>query len=183
MAKEETQELEADATGEEGAAPAKGKLTKKKIIILAAVLVLLAGAVGAAFFLGLIPGGKKDADHAAEVGKTGEHAASTTDATGTPVYYSVPEFLVNLNAAGKQTSFLKMEVSLELSSPDDVAFVEANLPKIQDVFNSYLRELRPSDLSGSAGLYRLKEELMLRLNQTLAPKKIKDILFKEILIQ
>ena len=47
----------------------------------------------------------------------------------------------------------------------------------------YLRELRPSDLDGSAGLYRLKEELTRRVNAAIAPSRINAVLFKEIVVQ
>jgi flagellar FliL protein len=46
-----------------------------------------------------------------------------------------------------------------------------------------LRELRPSDLNGSAGLFRLKEELTKRVNLALAPQQVNAVLFKEIIIQ
>jgi len=61
--------------------------------------------------------------------------------------------------------------------------MEANKPRIVDTFNTYLRELRTSDLSGSAGIYRLREELMARLNKTVEPGIVKDILFSEIIVQ
>jgi flagellar FliL protein len=52
-----------------------------------------------------------------------------------------------------------------------------------DAFQTYLRELRASDLEGSAGLYRLKEELTRRVNAAIAPHRIVAVLFKEIVVQ
>lgn len=46
-----------------------------------------------------------------------------------------------------------------------------------------MRELRPSDLDGSAGMYRLKEELLRRVNMTVYPAKVDAVLFKELLVQ
>ncbi len=46
-----------------------------------------------------------------------------------------------------------------------------------------MRELRPSDLNGSAGLFRLKEELTKRVNLALAPNQVNAVLFKEVVIQ
>jgi flagellar FliL protein len=57
------------------------------------------------------------------------------------------------------------------------------MPRIMDAFQTYLRELRPSDLEGSAGLYRLKEELTRRVNASIAPARINAVLFKEIVVQ
>ncbi|MDE3038173.1 MAG: flagellar basal body-associated FliL family protein [Pseudomonadota bacterium] len=170
--KEETAEGEGGEAAEgEGAAPKK---SKKKIIILGvvALVVVLAGGAGAYF---------------AFFAKHQEKAAAELDASGKPiekpVYYTLPEFLINLNAGGKQTSFLKTTVILELSKQEEVPMVEANMPRLLDAINTYLRELRASDLAGSAGIQRLREELMLRANKALSPVKVNDVLFKEIIIQ
>jgi len=57
------------------------------------------------------------------------------------------------------------------------------LPRIIDNFQVYLRELRVGDLKGSAGIYRLREELLTRVNSAIAPSKVKGVLFKEMLVQ
>jgi flagellar FliL protein len=57
------------------------------------------------------------------------------------------------------------------------------MPRLLDTFQTYLRELRPTDLDGSAGLYRLKEELTRRVNASIAPNRINAVLFKEIVVQ
>ena len=43
--------------------------------------------------------------------------------------------------------------------------------------------MRVEDLKGSAGMYRLREELLGRVNAAAAPVKVSDILFKEMLVQ
>ena len=63
------------------------------------------------------------------------------------------------------------------------AQVQPLMPRLMDAFHTYLRELRPSDLDGSAGLYRLKEELTRRVNAAIAPSRINAVLFKEIVVQ
>ncbi|MDX1974883.1 MAG: flagellar basal body-associated FliL family protein [Rickettsiales bacterium] len=177
-AKEETEEKEekteqAEGTdgegGEEGSEQAPKK-SKKKLIIFGAIglVILLAAGGGAYYFLGM----GKHAEEA-QIAKSAEKR----------VYYNMPEFLVNLNSGGKQASFLKITVVLELASQQDVLTVEANLPRLFDTLNTYLRELRAADLAGSAGIQRLREELMMRSNQVLAPTKINDILFKQIVVQ
>ena len=57
------------------------------------------------------------------------------------------------------------------------------LARIVDNFQVYLRELRPEELSGTKGVVRLKEELLVRVNGAVDPIKVYDILFKEILVQ
>jgi flagellar FliL protein len=170
MSKDE--EAKPDEAVVEGAAPPKK--SKKMIIIIAAVLVILIGAGAGAYFSGMFA--KHEEKVVAELGADGKPLEKS-------VFYTLPDFLINLNVGGKQTSFLKTTVILEVPHQADVAQIEANLPRLIDGINTYLRELRPSDLSGSAGIQRLREELMLRCNKVLAPTKINDVLFKEILIQ
>ena len=63
-----------------------------------------------------------------------------------------------------------------------VAQIQPLMPRVMDAFQTYLRELRPTDLDGSAGLYRLKEELTRRVNAAVAPNRITAVLFKEIVV-
>ena len=167
---------------------------KKGLIIIVAVVLLLAAAGGGAFFMmggEEKPEGEASEEVATEEGEKKETLAESAEGLAEaakgprlPVYYDVPEFLVDLNSADRRkSSFLKMKVSIELSSQEDVKTLEAYMPRVRDNFITYLRELRASDLSGSAGLYRLREELMLRINQAIAPAKVENILFKEIIVQ
>jgi flagellar FliL protein len=57
------------------------------------------------------------------------------------------------------------------------------MPRIIDNFQVYLRELRLDDLRGSAGIYRLREELLMRVNTAAQPVHVKDVLFREMLVQ
>lgn len=152
--------------------PRGGFNGKKLILFVVLPLLLLCGGGGAAYFFGLLDpylGSVEQEEHAED--------------TGPGVYYELPEMLVNLNSAGKKANFLKILVSLELENAAAVPEVEAVLPRIVDSFQVYLRELRIDDLRGSAGLYRLREELLLRVNAAVEPVKVKDVLFKEMLVQ
>ncbi|MFD0390311.1 flagellar basal body-associated FliL family protein [Tistrella bauzanensis] len=99
------------------------------------------------------------------------------------MYFDLPEMLVNLNTGGKRVSFLKLKVSLELQKQEDVALIEKVMPRIVDSFQVYLREMRVEDLSGSAGIYRLREELLDRVNVAAQPVAVNDVLFREMLVQ
>lgn len=167
-AKEEDNLADTETEGTEGA-PKKGK---RKLLFIVAGLVVLA--IGAAAGIALL-GGKGDLKPAEET--------EVAKAPHAPVYYELPEFLVNLSSSGSRASFLKMSVTLELGNKEAVAVVEANKPRIVDTFNTYLRELRPSDVQGSAGLHRLREELTTRLNATIEEGLVKGILFNEIIVQ
>ena len=167
MAKEETS---AEGAPEE---PRRRALSGKKLILFVIaplVLVLLLGGGAAYFFLG----GKK------EEPKVEENKPQQAKAL---VYYNLPEILVNLNAAGRRSSFLKMTISLELENQADIPRIQAVMPRIVDNMQSYLRELRAEDLKGSAGLFRLREELLARVNAASQPAKVNDVLFQEVLVQ
>ncbi len=99
-----------------------------------------------------------------------------------PVFYALPEFTVNLSA-GERPSYLKMKVALEVPDRSVLQALEPQLPRIIDLFQVYLRELRTTDLQGSAGLARLREELLRRVNYAVYPAKVDAVLFKEIVVQ
>ncbi len=161
---------------------------KKFLIIIIAALVLLLGGGAAAYFLVFADKGEKSKKETSDSAEAGEEEHAEGDAgmpakdVG-PVFYELPEFLVNLSTANKSTSFLKMKVTLELANKKDIKNIEKFMPRITDSFNTYLRELRPTDLAGSAGMQRLREELILRINQAVAPTKVENILFKDVLVQ
>ncbi|MBV8792728.1 MAG: flagellar basal body-associated protein FliL [Pseudolabrys sp.] len=100
------------------------------------------------------------------------------------VFVDMPDVLVNLaNSGPDRTQYLKVKVVLELPEQNLVAQIQPLMPRVMDAFQTYLRELRPTDLDGSAGLYRLKEELTRRVNVAVAPNKVTAVLFKEIVVQ
>ncbi|MDH3236331.1 MAG: flagellar basal body-associated FliL family protein [Alphaproteobacteria bacterium] len=167
--KDDDQEAEQDGSEQ----PPKKKKSKKLLLIVLPVVLLLGGA-GGAYFMGVF-GGKEDPAVAKK--KAEEKARKEI------VYYPVPEILVNLSGTGGKTHYLKIKVSLELANKTEIPKVEAVLPRIVDNFQVYLRELRVEDLRGSAGLYRLREELLARVNVAAAPAKVSDVLFKEMLVQ
>lgn len=190
---------EDDKTGEGSATANAGKSNKGLVVALVALVVLAGGGAGL-YFSGALDSvlkkGPNDAEKAetqaaqTEPGKDGgapgKPGTASQPGKAGPIYFSFPDnykFIANLNTGGKQTSFLKVDVSLELAGPNDLQAVNSNLPRIMDIFNTYLRELRPSDLQGSAGVYRLREELLLRVNKAIYPAKVNDVLFKEIIVQ
>ena len=98
-------------------------------------------------------------------------------------FFEIPDLIVNLNTSGRKSAFLKIKISLEITDPADIDTINQMLPRIVDNFQVYLRELRIEDLQGSAGMYRLHEELLRRVNIAGRPAKVKDVLFKEMLVQ
>lgn len=125
----------------------------------------------------------KKAEKKAAGGKGEEKKEGDKGAASDSDFFDLPDMLVNLDTGGKRQVFLKISVSLELDDPSDKAALTAVMPRIVDQFQTYLRELRVEDLRGSAGVYRLRQELLARVQPAVAPIEIKDVLFKEILVQ
>lgn len=152
----------------------KKKISGKSIVMIAAPVLLVLIGGGAAFFFGLFD---------SLLGEDELIEEEEFELTQEVVFYDLPEMLVNIKASGRQQSFLKVRVALELDQADAVVQLERLLPRIIDNFQVYLRELRAEDLTGSAGMFRIKEELLTRVNAAVDPVHVNDILFKEILIQ
>ncbi len=159
---------EADEEGEDAAVPSKRKFPLKLIIIAAVAVAVLGGGGTAAY---LMFGSVKETKAAAMPAKP-------------VVFVDVPEVLVNLSSSGSdRAQYLKIKVVLEVADAALTPQIQATMPRVLDTFQTYLRELRPTDLDGSAGLYRLKEELTRRVNLAIAPSRINAVLFKEIVVQ
>ncbi len=174
---EEDDDMDEGGGGEEAAAPPSGGKKKLLIIIIVVILLVLGGLAGA-YFTGLL-------DPVIKMITGGEnHQTETVEGeTGPSVFYELPSLTVNLNTAGRKAPFIKIQVSLELELEEDKPKVEAVIARVMDNFNVYLRELRIEDLDGSAGMYRLREELLARIRTAVAPVRVRDILFKEMLVQ
>jgi flagellar FliL protein len=162
-----------ESEGEQSAAASKFAFLKFKLPSMkwmmiggAGLLVLVGGGGGAYFFF-------KGHEHK-------EIPVAAKPAT----FVDLPDVLVNLsNTGADRTQYLKVKIVLELPDATLVPQIQPLMPRVLDAFQTYLRELRPTDLDGSAGLYRLKEELTRRVNAAVAPNRITAVLFKEIVVQ
>ena len=168
-------------SAEEAEAPAPKKSKKKKLILLLLVLLLLGGGGAGVMFSGIL-GKKAPADGDEAEAKPAASAKSSDDAAGA-TFHDLPDILVNLDSPGKTQHFLKAKVSLELANAADVAAIDKVMPRVADQFQTYLRELRPEDLKGSMGIYRMRQELLIRVSAAATPIEVKDVLFRELLVQ
>jgi flagellar FliL protein len=163
MAENETAE---GADSADGVPAKKGKL---KLIIAVAGFVTILGAGAGWFFL---------------MRGHGEEVHAEAPPPKPPSFIEVPDMTVNLvGAPGERVQYLRVKVVLEVKEEKQVEAIKPNLPRVTDLFQTYLRELRPSDINGSAGLFRLKEELTKRVNNAVAPQVVSAVLFKEIVVQ
>lgn len=188
--------------GAEGEAPAKKKPPILIIAIAAGVLVLGGGGAAAFFLMKPKPAAeagehgkeekkekKKEKKKEGEGGEGGKEGA----AAGGPapvikegpdgvVFYTLPDIVVNMQTADGKSTFLKLKLTFELPDEDTAEALTPNLPRLQDMFQTFLRELRPEDLNGSQGTFQLRVELLRRVNLVAAPAKVNAVLIEEMLI-
>lgn len=169
--------MAADADIEDGAAGKKG-IPKLFIIIGAAAAVVIVA--GAGLFLFLSSGSTAESSHGAatEDGGHGEVVAAAHT-----FIFNLPPMIINLNNEQEGEALMKLTVALEVADESMMVEIQPRLAKVVDAFQVYLRELRKSDLEGSAGVYRLKEELLRRVNVAIYPSRVEAVLFKELLVQ
>ncbi len=162
----------ADELGEAAAPPSGGK--RKLLLIAVPVLLVLIGA--GLWFSGVLP---------SLLGSKPKTASATpAPVPGAPaVYVDMPEIVTNLNVPGKRASYMKLHAKLQIAAAADEAAVTEAMPRIVDLFQTYLRDLRPQDLRGSEGSYRLREELIDRATLAAAPAHVTDVLFLELIIE
>ncbi len=197
MAKEEVQEAPKEgAEGEEGeGGKPKKKLPMKLMLIAgAAALVVLGGGGAGAYFMFLKPkpevaAAGKDAKKKPEKKKKGEKdkkddktAAIIKEGPDGVLFYTIPDVVVNMQTADGRPTFLKLKLTFELPDQATADELEPNMPRLQDMFQTFLRELRPEDLSGSQGSYQLRMEILRRVNLVIAPSKANAVLIEEMLI-
>ncbi|MBY0448817.1 MAG: flagellar basal body-associated FliL family protein [Hyphomonadaceae bacterium] len=200
MAKEVKSTSEAEGEGEGEAASSRKRLAGKTLVlfIILPALVILGGGGATAFFLfgqsspeqhekpeaGAKHKKAAKGGHAAKgkEAKEGEGAEVTAGPDGV-LYYPLPEMLVNITTGDGRPVYLKLRLTVEVSSEEAVEALEAASPRVLDQFQAFLRELRVDDIAGSAGAYRLRLELLRRVNLAIAPAQANAVLIEDMLVQ
>ena len=197
----------AEGDAAEGDSPKK-KGGKKKLILIAAGALVVTGAGGATAFVMFGPKGgekaeahgekgehgekkkgghkkakKKDGGHGKGGGKGGPGEATIAEGPDGVVYYTMPDLVVNIQSPDGRPTYLKLKLTLELPDHESAEALSAAGPRLNDMFTTFLRELRPEDLSGSQGTYQLRMEILRRVNLVAAPAEANAVLIEEMLIQ
>ncbi|MCQ8241666.1 flagellar basal body-associated FliL family protein [Rhizosaccharibacter radicis] len=157
---------------DESPAPPVKRSRRKLLLLSGGGLILVLCLAGGAWFAGIIP-------HR----NGGRNTRAVQIVAEKPVLVDLPDVLANLDTGGRRTSFIKLKSKLQVAHAADVAAVQADMPQILDLFQTYLRSTRPDELHDGEGVYRLRETLMGRLDGLLAPVEVTDLLFTEMLIQ
>ncbi|HYF22784.1 MAG TPA: flagellar basal body-associated FliL family protein [Caulobacteraceae bacterium] len=183
----------------EAAAPAKKGLPLKMLVIAGAGAVVVLGGGGAGAFFLLQPKAEAhgaDAGHEkpkkakkadkgghGKGGKEDKEAGQVREGPDGVVFYTLPDMVVNIQSPDGRPTFLKLKLTFELPDHEAAEHMQADAPRIKDMFQTFLRELRPEDLSGSQGSYQLRMEILRRVNLILGPDQVKAVLIEEMLIQ
>ncbi len=181
-------DVDEDDESGEGEGDGKKKLPLRLIAVGAAAAVLVLGGGGTAAFLLL--GHHAPGAHASKAKKPPKKDGAKDDKTGAQVadgpdgvvFYTPPDIVANMDTADGKSTFLKLKLTFELPDHDTADAIDENMPRLQDMFQTFLRELRPEDLSGSQGSYQLRMELLRRVNLVIAPAKVNTVLIEEMLI-
>lgn len=196
-----------DGEGGEGdGAPKKKKLPLLFIIAPVALLVLGGGGAAAFFLMKPKPaeahGAEAEAGHGEEKSEKGGHGEEKKggghgggEAEADPAlgkiaegpdgvtFYTLPDMVMNIQSADGRPTFLKLKLTLETKDAAVATHLQEEMPRLQDMFTGFVRELRPEDLSGSAGTYQLRAEILRRVNLIAAPGKVDAVLIEEMLVQ
>ena len=189
--------------GEGEGAPAKKKLPLLFIIIPAALVVLGGGGAAAFFLMKPKPAeaeagaehGKAEKKDAKAEKKGGDHGGGGKEGEADPAagtiaagpdgvtFYTLPDLIVNIQSPDGRPTVLKLKLTLEMKDAELATHLQGETPRMQDMFQGFLRELRPEDMAGSAGVYQLKVEILRRVNLIAAPGKVDAVLIEEMLVQ
>ena len=191
-------------------APAKKKLPLLFIIIPAALVVLGGGGAAACVMMqpksapaeeghGEAAGGhgaeKKGGGHGEEKKKGGGGHGGGAEGEANPAlgtiaagpdgvtFYTMPDMVMNIQSSEGRPTYLKLKLTLEMQDAELATHLQEEMPRMKDMFQSFLRELRPEDLAGSAGSFQLRAEILRRVNLIAAPGKVDAVLIEEMLVQ
>jgi flagellar FliL protein len=193
----------AEVEGDE--APKKKKLPLLFIIAPVALLVLGGGGAGAFFMLQPKPAAEGEHGEEAKGGhgaekkeeKKGGHGEKKEGEGGEAdpalgkisegpdgvTFYTLPDMVVNIQSPDGKPTFLKLTLTLEMHDAELAETLQGEMPRMQDMFQGFLRELRPEDLAGSQGTYQLRAEILRRVNLIAAPSRVDAVLIEEMLVQ
>jgi flagellar protein FliL len=198
VAKKKTEEEPAVEIALDGEAPKK---SKKKLIIIAGISVLLLAVLGAGGYFGYKwwmgkkaqAGGDNATEQVAGAGGHGEKKAEAggsgdkKDEKGAPAgdgteLVSIPPFLVNL-ADPQGRRYLKLALDIEVKDKATADLLNKSMPKIKDSLLLLLSSKTYEDLASLENKILLKKEIVERLTLVLGEQKVSRVYITEIVIQ
>ena len=170
-----------DDIGEEGP-------KRSKVVIILIILFLLAALGGGGYYAYITFFQKPpEEEKAPDEEKIDEATAALKKEEAPPqpglgIMVPMEPFIVNL-AQSKGKRFLKVSITLELSSPEVNAEINENIQKITDSILILLSSKTFEDVYSVQGKFKLKDEVTTRVNRFLVLGHVKDAYFTEFVIQ
>jgi flagellar FliL protein len=146
----------------------KPKKSKKKLIIIIAGALLVFSISGFFAYTMLL---SKKGSAEGETNKKKEEKA---------LLVALDPFVLNLAEQGR---FLKVTIHFELADASSQPLVENNIPQIKDAIIILLSSKSIESIAGPEGKLQLKDELLLRANQTIGKDAIRNLYFTEFVMQ
>ncbi|GGE40135.1 hypothetical protein GCM10011367_13260 [Marinicauda pacifica] len=184
----EVEEVDGEgAEGEEGGKKKPGLIKLVLFIGLPALILILGGVAGALFFLG---GGEDEAQVAegehGEAGEGGAHASDAEQALAEAhaeykTTYPDP-MVVSINHGTGSSNQMVIGFTFVYAEEATAQLLEARHEEIVSSYQGFLRELRTEDLVGSGAFYRLRLELLRRVNLEIAPARVDDVLIEQLVV-
>ncbi len=153
---------------------------------------LILGVIGAGggFFAaqsGMLPGGESHAD-AAQDGHGDHDDHGSIDTHDEPLLITdmadvafVPVDPLVVSLGPDYQSHLRFRAQLEVVPPYK-SEIERLMPRVVDVLNGYLRALEPGVLEDSAGLTRLRAQMLRRIQIVTGAGRVNDLLIMEFVL-
>lgn len=179
MAIEEGVEEEEEEGGGEGKPPKKG-MNKVLLIVIAVLLLLLLGVGGFIMF-----GGNGDQEKAeGEKGKVEKavEVEEVQDPLKLGEIVAFEPFIVNLSGEGGKR-FLKVTMQVEMNKKKLAEEVNNKMPQMKDMIITVLASKTVDELLTIEGKFKLKEQLLTRINSNLKTGVVKNVYFVEFVIQ
>lgn len=153
----------------------KEKSGSSKLVLIIVTAIVIFVLVSGAVFIGYTVATKQGDKNSANIGESKEVAKEAT--------LELEEFLVNLTDEEKP-KYLKVNISLGSDEKNKKLQKELTkkVPQIRDSINKVLRTKKSTDFT-TDGEELLKEEMLLKVNETISSGKATNIYITSIIVQ
>lgn len=173
--------MAANPPAAEAAQPDAKKGGKKKLlIIIVAAVVVLAGAGAGLFFSGILGGGHSESAEGEEGKGHGEEEVKAQTKVRPTV--ALKEFVVNL-ADAEQARYLKVVIELEVTNAQIATSCEASQSAIRNTLVELLSSKVYSEIRDIKGKAKLRQEIIVRVNEILGVNGVTQVFFTEFIVQ
>jgi flagellar FliL protein len=166
----------ADEEGQESGGKSGGGLLRIIILVVPALLI----GVGGGYFLGSSLTKKHYEDKANMDPQAVETPKDPMQLVGEMV--KLETFLVNLNEP-KGNRYLKASIQLEIADDKIKSELDRRQAQVRDIILQLLSSKNTQELQASDGKFRLREELLSRINALLVNGAVSKVYFTEFVIQ